>query len=511
MTGLHESLAAFSQWIWPLMARHLVETTAFAVLVGLAVVAFRKAGAAARYTAWLLVAAKFALPAAMLAAVGLRAGALFPHAAAQTTWMPAFPTLWRPYPAASTLLEASRHNELFCVLTAIWLTGTAVLLAAWFRRLLPVKLTPVRPPNDTEREALGRAAKRVGCRTPIELVITHPESAPFTAGVLGPRIAVPDGISASMEPSELEAMLMHEAGHVRRRDNLVAHGVRAVCSLFWFYPLLWWLERSILFERERACDEMVVGSGAPPDQYASAILKTCCFSVTGAANVSCAAGSNLKRRMEQIMSHAAISPRCSHACRAVVGALAVALFTVPLAAGFLGQTDQTQPGKQRGGIEFVSVKLIPGTGKTSEHKDLMKAIAEVVNPLASSPQPSGDRYQKWLQEEVLYLSTPEEKETFLTLNTDTQRDQFIEQFWKRRDPTPGTEINEFKDEHYRRIKYANERFAKDVPGWQTDRGRIYIVMGPPDEIETDGQKFETWKYSNVDDSTDTIVIGFSTR
>ena len=70
-----------------------------------------------------------------------------------------------------------------------------------------------------------------------------------------------------------------------------------------------------------------------------------------------------------------------------------------------------------------------------------------------------------------------------SLNTDEEREQFIEQFWLRRDPTPDTEENEFKEEHYRRIAYANEHFASGIPGWKTDRGRIYITFGPPDEIE----------------------------
>lgn len=136
----------------------------------------------------------------------------------------------------------------------------------------------------------------------------------------------------------------------------------------------------------------------------------------------------------------------------------------------------------------------------------------MVNPLAPLPQPSGDVYQKWLQEDVAYLITPEEKAAFLALRADAERDRFIEQFWKRRDPTPDTEPNEFKEEHYRRIAYANKRFAKDVQGWQTDRGRIYIVMGPADEIESyPSQGPEIWTYKNFDDSTDTIVINFNTR
>jgi GWxTD domain-containing protein len=93
-------------------------------------------------------------------------------------------------------------------------------------------------------------------------------------------------------------------------------------------------------------------------------------------------------------------------------------------------------------------------------------------------------YKNWLNVDVTYIITDEERAAFKRLQTDEERQQFVEQFWLRRDPTPDTEENEFKEEHYRRIAYANERFASGIPGWKTDRGRIYITFGPPDEIES---------------------------
>jgi GWxTD domain-containing protein len=93
-------------------------------------------------------------------------------------------------------------------------------------------------------------------------------------------------------------------------------------------------------------------------------------------------------------------------------------------------------------------------------------------------------YKRWLNEEVGYIITDEERKVFKTLQTDDERQTFIENFWLRRDPTPDTEENEFREEHYRRIAYANDRFASGIPGWKTDRGRIYIEYGPPDEIDS---------------------------
>ncbi len=92
-------------------------------------------------------------------------------------------------------------------------------------------------------------------------------------------------------------------------------------------------------------------------------------------------------------------------------------------------------------------------------------------------------YKKWLDEDVVWIISDEERKTFKQLQTDEERQQFIENFWLRRDPSPDTEENEFKEEHYRRMAYADERFASGIPGWKTDRGRIYIVYGPPDEID----------------------------
>ena len=93
-------------------------------------------------------------------------------------------------------------------------------------------------------------------------------------------------------------------------------------------------------------------------------------------------------------------------------------------------------------------------------------------------------YNKWLDEEVRWIISDEERTAFKRLQTDDEKQAFIEQFWLRRDPTPDTEENEFKEEHYRRIAWANDRFASGIPGWKTDRGQIYIKFGPPDENDS---------------------------
>ncbi len=117
-----------------------------------------------------------------------------------------------------------------------------------------------------------------------------------------------------------------------------------------------------------------------------------------------------------------------------------------------------------------------------------------------------DQYKKWLEQEVVYIITPAEKEIFLKLKTDRERDLFIEAFWKHRDPIPETEENEFKIEHYKRIDYVNRYFGREAakPGWMTDRGRMYIILGPPNDIQhIDGKSeiynCEIWFYQGKQD------------
>ncbi len=93
-------------------------------------------------------------------------------------------------------------------------------------------------------------------------------------------------------------------------------------------------------------------------------------------------------------------------------------------------------------------------------------------------------YKDWLEKDVAYIITDEERKAFKKLATDDERERFIEEFWRRRDPDPDTDENEFREEYYERIAYANEHFASGIPGWKTDRGRIWIMYGKPDETET---------------------------
>jgi GWxTD domain-containing protein len=135
-------------------------------------------------------------------------------------------------------------------------------------------------------------------------------------------------------------------------------------------------------------------------------------------------------------------------------------------------------------------------------------------------------WKKWMNEDVTYIITDEERQAFKRLKTDEERQQFVEQFWLRRDPTPDTEENEYKEEHYRRIEYANDHYASGIPGWKADRGMIYIKYGPADEVEshpsggsyqrpyeegggeTSTYPFEDWRYRYIEGVGTNVIIEF---
>jgi GWxTD domain-containing protein len=188
-------------------------------------------------------------------------------------------------------------------------------------------------------------------------------------------------------------------------------------------------------------------------------------------------------------------------------------------------------------VSFLSVGLraVAQDDQASDSSQNSQKVDPLKRPLTekqkranakSLKQELSKTYKRWLDEDVAYIITPEERAAFKQLSNDEERDQFIEAFWRRRDPTPDTAENEFKEEHYRRIAYANDHFAAGVPGWRTDRGRIYIVYGPPDEIEshpsggsyerpmnegggsTQTYPFEDWRYRYIDGIGSNIIIEF---
>src|ERR1700723_1263793 len=188
------------------------------------------------------------------------------------------------------------------------------------------------------------------------------------------------------------------------------------------------------------------------------------------------------------------------------GVLACALVYVPRASA-QGESPTQQPDQNDKKAARQAAKQ-----RSKRDKDLFNEL--------------DSQYKKWLNEDVVYIISPEERSSFLHLSTNEEREQFIEAFWQRRNPDPDSAENTFKEEHYRRIAYANEHFSSGIPGWKTDRGRIYIMWGPADEVqshpsggsydrpasegggETSTYPFEDWRYRYLEGIGENVELEF---
>jgi len=168
-------------------------------------------------------------------------------------------------------------------------------------------------------------------------------------------------------------------------------------------------------------------------------------------------------------------------------------------------------------VGTISVWAQPDKGKPSQ---------DVADKVRNVKPEVKEVYKKWMNTDVAYIITEQEKKAFKALATDDERENFIENFWRRRDPNPDTEENEYREEYYERIAYANEHFASGIPGWRTDRGRVYIAHGKPDSVEahpsggsydrpsyegggsTTTYPFEVWFYRHLDGVGDGLEIEF---
>ena len=180
----------------------------------------------------------------------------------------------------------------------------------------------------------------------------------------------------------------------------------------------------------------------------------------------------------------------------------------------------------------ISISLPPSMAQAQQAPDAkdpaapQKLTKEQKKKMSRALKELDAQYKQWLNEDVVYIIAPEERTAFLQLNTSEEREQFIEQFWLRRSGNPDLPENDFKEEHYRRIAYANEHFASGIPGWRTDRGRTYIIWGPADEVDshptggtydrpmeegggsTSTYPWETWRYRYLEGLGNNIILEF---
>ena len=344
----YHSLSEFVVRAAPLAANHLWQSTLFALLAAVLVLATRKDQARIRFAIWLVASLKFLVPFSLLVALGTHFAR--PHMLAPTSfYSPALystvqqisqPFAAAPAPPATSATPAfsSLLAMLPAILFTVWLSGFLAVLIRWAIRWRRISLTTrVTTPVSQGREvdALRSLEPALGIRNPIPFVLSSASSEPGVIGILRPILIWPEGISGHLQQAHLHSILVHEIWHVRRRDNLWAAVHMFVEAVFWFHPLIWWLGARLVDERERACDEAVLDLGNEPAVYAESILKTCRYCVEYPMPcVSGVTGSNLKKRILQIMTHQA-ADKLTLPRKLLLASVAVATIAAPVTLGLL--------------------------------------------------------------------------------------------------------------------------------------------------------------------------------
>ncbi len=314
----------------PFVIRHLLESTLFCLLLSLLACCLRR-GATARHSVLLLGISKFAIPSVLLTATGARIAFLWPAA----EWLSA---MMHRFSAALTAVVGLLPRDSFVV--SIWAFGAICLLTIWLRLLRKSRMSWALPSGE-EEQALLRAKGLLRVGIPVQLRRSPAAVEPALWGIWRPTITIPEGLSERLTESELEAVLLHELAHAKRFDNLTAIFVHLLVCVFWFHPLLWLVERCLIVERERACDEIVIACGTKPQTYVDGILKVCRFHLfETAAGVSTLTGSGLKRRVELILDGRPSAPLL-YVPRLLIAGLAILMTVVPIAGGYCEQCVST--------------------------------------------------------------------------------------------------------------------------------------------------------------------------
>jgi GWxTD domain-containing protein len=308
---------------------------------------------------------------------------------------------------------------------------------------------------------------RLGIVRTVRLAHSALVQVPTVIGWLRPVVLIPMGCLTGLSTIQIEAIFAHELAHIRRHDYLVSVLQSFVEAVLFYHPAVWWVSKQVRREREDCCDDLAVRTSGDSLAYAKALSlleehRSSYPVVSLGAN-----GGALMMRIRRLLGYKE-TPAFSQLAGMTL--LAVALAAAALGIGTFARAQPT-----------ADKQLATENGGASQSVPLM--------------------YQKWLAEDVVWIITPKERAQFMKLSSNDERDEFIKQFWQDHDvQTPGGGENNFRMQHYRRIAYANQHFAAGIPGWKTDRGRIFIMYGPPDSIDAHpgsvgpAKPYEVWHY-----------------
>jgi bla regulator protein BlaR1 len=293
-----------TSWVPFDLLDHLWQSTLFAAAVWLVARMLRANGARLRYWLWFAASMKFLIPLSLLVSACERLAWRTEPLVAPLVVSFVIDQVLTPAGTAqsSTIVEtvalgaplASPAPVMSWLLLATWAAGVAFVLVSWWTQWLPFR----------RARAEARAIDiRTGYNATGLTILGSPSMIePGVVGIRNPVLLVPDGISDRLSSAQLRALIAHEHCHVRYRDNLTAAVHMAVEAVFWFYPVVWWIERRLIDERERACDEYVLQCGSTPHDYAAGILEVCRFATERSpVFVAGVTGSDLKRRIRSIL------------------------------------------------------------------------------------------------------------------------------------------------------------------------------------------------------------------
>ena len=419
------------------LANHLWQSTLFAALAALLTLALRKNHARMRYWLWLAASVKFLIPFSLLFSLGSqlewRMAPEVSHPASLLAPLSAMAQISQPFIAPESSLATAPARpavSLAFPLAAVWFCGFAVVLSTWLARWRRIRRA-VREASPMQLEA------------PIPLMSSPTLIEPGVFGFFRPILLLPEGIAGRLTPAQLHAILAHELCHVRRRDNLAAAAHMLVEAIFWFHPLVWWIGARMVEERERACDEEVLGQGNERQTYAEGILNVCKFYLE--SPLACASGvtgSDLKKRVEAIMTHR-FSHRLTLSRKLLLAIAGMAAVGGPILVGVLNAPPGRAQSKPEAlTFEVASIKpanpdamgirinFVPGGGLRAENVRLRQLIefAYQVHPFQISGGPGWMNSQGF---DVLAKAPEPAEATDLRKLTDAQRDRLGEQIRQR--------------------------------------------------------------------------------
>jgi GWxTD domain-containing protein len=352
---------------------------------------------------------------------------------------------------------------------AVWLTGTTLLLCRLNIGLIVaqrMKSIATQPSSMELQTVFHRLSRRLGVVRPVSLMNSALVQVPTVIGWLRPAVLLPVGCLTGLSTIQIEAIFAHELAHIRQHDYLVSVFQSIVEAVLFYHPAVWWVSKQVRGERENSCDDLAVKISGDPLAYAKALSfleerRRPLPAVALGAN-----GGALAMRIKRLLGYKELP---AYSWLTATTLLAVVIAAAALCIGTFARA-QTNPDNQS------SMK----SGGASHSTDA--------------------QYQHWVDEDVLWIIAPEERAAFLKLSTGEERDEFIRQFWQRRNAGAPAGDN-VRAEHYRRLAYANRHFAAGIPGWKTDRGRIYIMYGPPNSIEAHSvgvaEPYEVWHYREI--------------